>query len=439
MSSLACAVAGYVVNAIWEIPLIAIAGWAASRVLRRWGPQAQHAVWVAALLLSVVTPVFPSWGALFRLRSPETGMARVSVVAGGAWDRTGAPAGAMLLPDWAIWLLCGAYLCALVYSTMRLLWLTAATAALVRESVPVILSQETASVLESGLRAFGVKGSAVLSSEKVRGVATVGWRNPAILLPAGFLERCAESDCLSAVGHELAHIRRRDYPKNLFYEVVGIAVAFHPLTWWMKARIVETREMICDAMVVEKLVERRSYRQSLLRLAQRMLVGHGKSIHAVGILDANVLEKRIMIMKTKRAVLGRAARGALAVCAVLLLGSAVASSAFARGVAADHDAPYGPVYHPGDHVSNPVLTYAPDPEFPTSARNVKVGFATVCVVAAIVDHDGMPREVHVTRSAGKDFDASALKAVQQYRFKPGVRFGTPVAVAIHIEVNFRKY
>jgi TonB family protein len=51
----------------------------------------------------------------------------------------------------------------------------------------------------------------------------------------------------------------------------------------------------------------------------------------------------------------------------------------------------------------------------------------------------MPQDVQVVRSAGKDFDASAVKAVKQYRFTPGVRFGSPVAVAINIEVNFRKY
>jgi outer membrane biosynthesis protein TonB len=36
-------------------------------------------------------------------------------------------------------------------------------------------------------------------------------------------------------------------------------------------------------------------------------------------------------------------------------------------------------------------------------------------------------------------DEKALEAVRQYRFKPGVLDGKPVAVAITIEVNFRIY
>lgn len=146
-----------------------------------------------------------------------------------------------------------------------------------------------------------------------------------------------------------------------------------------------------------------------------------------------------MVMKRKRVRLSGPARAGLSVGAALLLALTVASSALAKGVASDHDEPGGTVYHPGGDVSNPVLVYAPDPEYPKWAREAPGYTHEVCVVALIVDRDGMPQEVHVTRSAGKDFDASAMKAVRQYRFKPGVRFGSAVAVAIHIEVNFRKY
>jgi TonB family protein len=428
-----------VVNAIWEIPLIAGAGWTASRMLRRWGPQAQHAAWVATFLLGIVTPALPFWGALFSARFAGGDAANVSVAVGAVSRACAVQGGAMLLPAWLIWALCGGYVCALLYFAVRLLGLLAATAALVRESKPVLLSGQAATALEDGQRAFAARDAAVLCSEKVRGVVTVGSRKPVIVVPAGFMENCTKSDFLSAIGHELAHIRRRDYAKNLFYEAASLAVAFHPVAWVMKAQMVATREMICDAMVVEKLVEPRSYRRSLLRLAQRMVAGRAAGVHALGIFDANVLEERIVMMKTKRAVLSRPARGGLIMCAALLLGLAVASSAFAKGVAADHDGPYGTVYHPGDDVSNPVLVVAPDAVYPKSARLSPGQPGAVCVVGAIVDREGLPQDVHVVRSAGKDFDASAMKAVRQYRFKPGVRFGSPVAVAINIEVNFRKY
>jgi TonB family protein len=34
-------------------------------------------------------------------------------------------------------------------------------------------------------------------------------------------------------------------------------------------------------------------------------------------------------------------------------------------------------------------------------------------------------------------DEKAVEAVKTYRFEPAMRFGKPVAVTVHIEVNFR--
>jgi protein TonB len=36
-------------------------------------------------------------------------------------------------------------------------------------------------------------------------------------------------------------------------------------------------------------------------------------------------------------------------------------------------------------------------------------------------------------------DEKAVEAVRQYRFKPGMLNGEPVAVAVNIEVNFHIY
>jgi TonB family protein len=51
----------------------------------------------------------------------------------------------------------------------------------------------------------------------------------------------------------------------------------------------------------------------------------------------------------------------------------------------------------------------------------------------------MPRDVQVVQSGGKDFDGEAMKVVREYRFAPAKRHGAPGAMAINIEVNFKKY
>ena len=84
----------------------------------------------------------------------------------------------------------------------------------------------------------------------------------------------------------------------------------------------------------------------------------------------------------------------------------------------------------------PILRIAPDPELPKSAK-LPAGTNVFCVVGLVVDRNGMPENVHVVRSAGRVFDANAMKAVRRYRFKPALRHGHPIAVAVNVVVRFR--
>jgi protein TonB len=60
-------------------------------------------------------------------------------------------------------------------------------------------------------------------------------------------------------------------------------------------------------------------------------------------------------------------------------------------------------------------------------------------VHLIVDAEGKPHKVQISRSYNTDFDEEAVKAIQEYRFKPAMKDGKPVAVEVSIEVDFKKY
>jgi TonB family protein len=446
MNSAVCFVVSYAINAAWQVPLLAGAGFAAAGVLRRSGPQAQHVVWVATLLLSSVTPALAAErvflpAAISWWQSPGAGGASVAVAGSGA--SVGSHAGRLLLPGGVIWLIFGLYAFALAWYAMRLLGAVAATNRLMRGGTPLRLAGDGEQIWQYVRRSFAATNAQLFASARVRGIVTAGVREPAILLPADFVTRWTEDDLLSALGHELAHVRRRDYAKNLLYEIAGLLTAFHPAIRIVKAQIARTREMVCDAMVVERLVDRKRYRQSLLRLAECMMPDDRVAANALGMFDASILEERIMMMKLKRTAPNRLVRVTLMGCVTLLLLAAViGGTAFAKGVSAPlagHTAGANKVYQVGPGITDPILTYAPDPEFPKSAMKEPRGFGVICVVGAVVARDGRPENVHVIQSAGKAFDAKAMKAVRQYRFRPALRHGKPVAVAIHLEVNFRKY
>jgi periplasmic protein TonB len=93
----------------------------------------------------------------------------------------------------------------------------------------------------------------------------------------------------------------------------------------------------------------------------------------------------------------------------------------------------------GDGVTEPKPIFAPEAEFSDEARRAK--YEGTVVVTLIVDAQGNPQNVHVTRSLGMGLDEKALEAVRQYKFKPAMDKSTnkPVPVLLSIEVRFRLY
>ena len=89
----------------------------------------------------------------------------------------------------------------------------------------------------------------------------------------------------------------------------------------------------------------------------------------------------------------------------------------------------------GGGVSSPVVIFQVDPEFSEEARRAK--FMGVVLVNLVVDPQGRPQNVHVLRGVGMGLDGKAVDAVKQYKFKPAMENGKPVAVELNVEVNFQ--
>ncbi len=93
------------------------------------------------------------------------------------------------------------------------------------------------------------------------------------------------------------------------------------------------------------------------------------------------------------------------------------------------------VYRVGGPVSAPGLVYTPNPEYSKAARDAK--YEGTCVLMLIVDANGCPRDVKVARTLGLGLDDKAVEAVKQWRFRPAMKDGKPVAVPVNVEVHFR--
>jgi protein TonB len=99
----------------------------------------------------------------------------------------------------------------------------------------------------------------------------------------------------------------------------------------------------------------------------------------------------------------------------------------------------GTVVDLGPGITPPQSIFAPDPDYPVAVRKKKHPTQGTCVLELIVDEDGKPRDVHVTRSLTKLLDQNAIDAVRQWKFKPALRDGKPLAVRTSVEADYRLY
>jgi len=102
--------------------------------------------------------------------------------------------------------------------------------------------------------------------------------------------------------------------------------------------------------------------------------------------------------------------------------------------------PQGPVdgvYRVGRDIKAPRAISMPEPGFSEQAR--AAGYGGVCVLELVVDAEGMPQNIRVTRPLGMGLDDKSIEAVRQWRFSPSLKDGTPVAVRINVETNFHLY
>jgi TonB family protein len=91
-------------------------------------------------------------------------------------------------------------------------------------------------------------------------------------------------------------------------------------------------------------------------------------------------------------------------------------------------------YRVGHGIAPPKPLKTPDPSYPPGAS--RAGQTGTVVVMLIVDAGGAPTSIILTRSVGADLDEAAIKAIRSWKFAPATFKGSPVPVAIHVEVNF---
>ncbi|HWE85136.1 MAG TPA: energy transducer TonB [Terracidiphilus sp.] len=94
----------------------------------------------------------------------------------------------------------------------------------------------------------------------------------------------------------------------------------------------------------------------------------------------------------------------------------------------------GGVMSVGGGVSAPVVIRSVQPEFTEDAR--QANFQGSASLELIVDQQGNPQNIRIVRRLGMGLDEKAVEAARQYKFRPAMFQGHPVAVQIIVDVDF---
>jgi len=331
----------FLLNACWQIALIALLASFASWLLRTSSPRYQHWLWVSALCLAFLVPAVTSSQTLFD--TPVTTVPAVPFVTESisplsqepvpnlSGTTTALPSTFLLNPTLGLSLL-AIYFGYLLFRIFKLVQAWETTRRIKQDSIALEPDERVATVinrceLELGTRSGAVK---VFRSETLPVPVTIGLTRPAIILPDALLHEGNIDLLTSAIGHEFVHVARRDYVLNLFYELLFVPISFHPAAAVIRRRVKQTRELCCDELVAERILNAEVYARSLVRLAGSAPPLRRLSVTTtVGIADADILEARIMSLLKKPNLHTRWKKSLLVVVALLLLVPCVAAAAFA--------------------------------------------------------------------------------------------------------------
>jgi beta-lactamase regulating signal transducer with metallopeptidase domain len=214
--------------------------------------QTRFVVWFATLLAIVALPLF---GAGWRpqVMNPSAPGAVVTIPA--TWA-------VVLVALWAILAVAGV-LC-IAIGLWRIQRLRRNSAAI----DPQLLSAELQEILTDFCKTRPVS---ILVSQRVDVPTALGFRSPAVVIPAWLAEDVTAAELKYVVLHELAHLRRRDDWTNLIQKLVKAVLFFHPGVWWIERKLSLDREMACDDTVLLHTSAARVYAQCLTRIAEKRM------------------------------------------------------------------------------------------------------------------------------------------------------------------------
>ena len=243
-------------------------------LLRKTSANSRYVASCLVLAVLSLSPVVTGWIAYQSSPVPSAGPAiaagvksgEAAVVAAASESAASSPPvnfEAWVLPLWAA---------GVIAFALRLAWASGHAFSLRRHGVAADASIQ--SMVQGLAERAGIRRTIrVLMSSLAEVPSVVGWMRPVVLLPAAIVVGLTPQQLEALIAHELAHIRRHDYFVNILQMVVETLLFYHPVVWWVSARIRYERELCCDDLAVRSCGDVMSYARALAQLERLRAAG----------------------------------------------------------------------------------------------------------------------------------------------------------------------
>jgi uncharacterized protein (TIGR03435 family) len=300
-------------NHLWQSTVLALLAGLLSVAFRRNHAQVRYWLWFGASVkfLAPFAPLLSLGGYLHWDRAGGRIAAAPSVSFAMVWMAqpfagaapTAAPVSAAV-NDWiplaifAVWL--AGFVAVLLTRVRGWLAIRAAVRSAVPLDVPAAIEVRSApGLLEPGI---------------------AGLFHPILLLPSGIAGRLEPRQFEAVIAHELCHARRRDNLTSAVHMMVEAIFWFHPLVWWIGARMIEERERACDEAVLRAGHQPGDYVQGILNVCRYCLESPLACLPGVTGAD---IQKRVETILSGRATrdlnrTGKLALSAAGVAAIVI-------------------------------------------------------------------------------------------------------------------------
>ena len=314
---------------------------------------------------------------------------------------------------------------------LRLLWLASGFLRLLRivaNTTPASALQPVARQLADALGAT----AAITLSDEVQTPATIGVRRPLILLPRRILQLPLRIQ-RAVIAHELVHVRRRDWLYTLLEEFWCAILWFHPAARLLASRLSLSREMVVDEITIRVTRDRRAYAEALLAFSCHA----SPEPHLPGVtalIGRKQLSQRISLIAEEE-LMSRCRMLASFGVALCVCSAATASAVSVLPMTAV-TAQAKKVYKGGDGVTLPSVVHEVKPVYTPAAMQRKIQGSVFMQVVVLESGDVGDVQVSQSLDAEYGLDQEAVKAMKQWKFRPGTKDGKPVAVEVTVQMTF---